>query len=100
MTTYYSVSAPLGSGKTTAAIEYAGYSAQAGEKIVIAQPSIQLINQSINQFRERWSNIAVRAIHSEMCSNVAHQIADHTKASANGEVLFLTHAALMQGPYW
>jgi hypothetical protein len=45
------VSAPLGSGKTTAAIEYAGALAQAGEKFVIPQPSIDLIEQSVRQFR-------------------------------------------------
>jgi reverse gyrase len=62
MTEFYSVSAPLGSGKTAAAVKHAGYSAQAGEKIAIAQPSIKLIKQSLDQFRERWPIIAVRAI--------------------------------------
>jgi hypothetical protein len=100
VTTFYGVSAPLGSGKTTAAIEHAGYAAQAGEKLVIGQPSIQLINQSINQFRERWPNVSARAIHSEITGNVAQAIADQTKASSGGEVLFITHASLMQCPFW
>ena len=81
MTTYHGVSAPLGSGKTTAAIEHAGFAAQAGEKIVIAQPSIRLIDQSVQQFRGRWPDVAVKAIHSEMCSDVGQAISDHTKAS-------------------
>ena len=100
MTTYFSVSAPLGSGKTTAAIEFAGYAAQAGEKIVIAQPSLKLINQSIQQFRERWPDLDARAIHSETTDNVAREITSHAKLSSSGEVLFVTHAALMQCPYW
>jgi superfamily II DNA or RNA helicase len=100
VTTYYGVSAPLGSGKTTAAIEVAGHAARAGQKYVIAQPSIELINQSARQFRERWPNIAVKAIHGESANNVAREIADHTRKSSNGEVLFITHAALMQCPYW
>jgi hypothetical protein len=100
VTTFYGVSAPLASGKTTAAIEYAGRAAQAGEKFVIAQPSINLINQSIQQFQERWPNVAVRAIHSETTSNVVRAISDHTKVSTTGEVLFVTHASLMQSVYW
>jgi hypothetical protein len=90
----------LGSGKTTAAIEFAGYGAQAGEKFVIAQPSINLINQSLRQFRRKWPNVAVRAIHSETTSNVAREISNHTKASSSGEVLFITHVALAQSIYW
>jgi hypothetical protein len=100
VTTYYGVSAPLASGKTTAAIEFAGRAAQHGEKFVIAQPSINLIKQSIQQFRERWPNVAARAIHSETSQNVVREISDHTKASAFGEVLFITHAALVQSLHW
>ena len=100
MTTFYGVSAPLASGKTTAAVEFAGRAAQVGEKFIIAQPSINLINQSIRQFQERWPNLAVRAIHSETTNNVVRAISDHTKASTTGEVLFVTHAALMQSVYW
>ena len=100
MTTIHGVSAPLASGKTTAAIEFSGLAAQAGEKFVIAQPSINLINQSIRQFQERWPNVPVRAIHSETTNNVVRAISDHTKRSTSGEVLFVTHAALMQSAYW
>jgi hypothetical protein len=100
MTSYYSVSAPLGSGKTTAAIEFAGHAAQAGQKFVIVQPSIVLINQSLQQFHKRWPTVAVRAIHGDNTANVAREIATHTKTSSNGEVLFVTHSALLQCPYW
>jgi hypothetical protein len=100
VTTFYGVSAPLASGKTTAAVEFAGRAALAGEKFIIAQPSINLINQSIRQFQERWPNVAVRAIHSETTNNVVRAISDHTKASTSGEVLFVTHAALTQFLYW
>lgn len=99
MTTYYAVSAPLGSGKTSATIAYAGRAARAGKKIIIAQPSIRLINQSIEKFRGEWPNVPVRALHSESVGNVAREVSDHTKASTNGEVLFLTHAGLVQCPY-
>ena len=100
MTTFYGVSAPLASGKTTAAVEFTGRAALAGEKFVIAQPTINLINQSIRQFQERWPNVAVRAIHSETTNNVVRAISDHTKAATTGEVIFVTHAALMQSVYW
>jgi hypothetical protein len=100
MTIYYGVSAPLGSGKTTAAIEYAGYAAMAGEKIAIAQPSIRLIDESIKRFRKRWPDVAVRAVHSDLCPNVAGTVSEHTRASSGGEVLFITHATLMQAPFW
>src|SRR6185295_18594891 len=33
-------------------------------------------------------------------NNVVRAISDHTKASTTGEVLFVTHAALMQSVYW
>jgi hypothetical protein len=100
MTLYYGVSAPLGSGKTTAAIEFAGHAAQVGQKYVIAQPSIELINQSIRQFHERWPNVMATAIHGKTTNNVAREIANHTKLSSTGEVLFVTHSALLQCPYW
>lgn len=101
VTTFYGVSAPLGSGKTTAAIELSGQQAWAGKKFIIAQPSINLIKQSLEQFRERWPKVPVRAIHSECKSidNVAKALAEHTRASCGGEVLFITHAALTACPY-
>ena len=42
----------------------------------------------------------MRAIHSETTNNVVRAISDHTKASTTGEVIFVTHAALMQSVYW
>jgi hypothetical protein len=102
VSTYYGVSAPLGSGKTTAALDYSGRQGLAGQKVVIAQPSINLIKQSVEQFRERWPKVPARPIHSECgtAGNVAKALADHTKEASNGEVLFITHSALMQCQYW
>src|SRR5579863_8812243 len=99
MTIHYGVSAPLGSGKTTAAIEYAGYAAQAGEKIVIAQPSKLLIDQSSSAFRKVWPNVAATAFSRDTHSNVSRAISDHTKGVDGGHVMFTTHAALVQAPY-
>ena len=100
MTSIYGVSAPLGSGKTTAAIEFAGLRAKAGERFVIAQPTIDLIKQSTEQFRERWPNVPTREIHGGTCGNVSRAITEHTKQSMWGEVLFITHSALCQDTYW
>jgi hypothetical protein len=97
----FTVNGPVGSRKTTAAISFAGHSIEkAGEKIVIAQPSKDLIDQSLVQFQERFPRLKATAIHSGNANNVADAIAEHTKQSRDGELLFVTHAALMMMPYW
>jgi hypothetical protein len=100
--TFYGVSAPLGSGKTSAALNYAGQQAMAGQKIVIVQPSIKLIDQSLGKFGELSLDVPFQAIHSECGSvgNVGNTIATHTRQSSGGQVLFITHSALMACPYW
>ena len=102
MNTFYGVSAPLGSGKTSVALDYAGQQAMDGQKIVIVQPSINLIEQSLDIFRKRSLDVPVQAIHSECGSagKVGKAITAHTRQSSDGQVLFITHSALMACPYW
>jgi hypothetical protein len=99
MTTFFGVSGPLGCGKTTAAIGYSGYAAQAGEKFIIAQPSKMLLEQSVAAFHKAWPNIGATSFSRDTHSNVSRAISDHTKAASVGQVMFTTHAALTQSPY-
>jgi hypothetical protein len=55
-----------------------------GERIIIAQPTIDLTKQSVGQFRERWPNVQVREIHGGTCGNVSRAITEHTKQSSYG----------------
>ena len=96
----YSVSAPLGSGKTTAAIKHIGNQVTRGQKVVIAQPSIVLLDQTFEDFKKAFPKLKATRIHGEIVKEVAKKITEHVKESDSGEVLFITHSALIQCPYW
>ncbi len=107
MTKIYSVDALCGSGKTYAAIRHAVKSARVGEKVVIVQPSKDLIRQSysdcLSVADKQQTNIAVTRIDSDTCGtkSVIGEIIRHLKNDeARGEVLFITHAAFLAMPYW
>ena len=96
-----SVSGPIGSHKTQTAISFAGHSVEmAGQKVVFAQPSIHLIEETTKSFRLRFPNVLATVIHSDNSKNVARDITKHVRASEEGEVLFITQAALIRNPYW
>lgn len=102
--TFYNVSAPAGSGKTYAAISHAIQLAQNNQKVVIAQPSIQLIDQTEADILARNSGVQVTKIVSPSGSYnsqpVTARILDHMKDAdpAKGEVLLISQQVLGRLP--
>ena len=93
---FKTVPGPTGSGKTEAAVDYCGLGTTQGEKFIIAQPRIELIDQTLARFKELFPHIKCRAIHGGNCEKVAIEIGSHTEDYVGGQVLLITHAALMQ----
>jgi hypothetical protein len=95
------VDGPCGSAKTHVAVRHAHSLARLGKKILICQPSIFLINQTLNDLASLTPEVRFRAIHGETSTRVIADIVDHTKHTAmDGEILFITHSALMLLPYF
>ncbi|WP_454884014.1 DEAD/DEAH box helicase family protein [Sphingomonas oryzagri] len=97
MNTIHYVSAPAGSGKTHNLIHWAIDEARRGEKIIIAQPTMELIDQTYAKLKRRASDISIQSIYRRYDYDVvAPKIAAHMKASVpdQGEILLITHEAL------
>lgn len=89
-----------GSAKTYEAIRHAHRLARLGKKVLFVQPSIFLINQTVNGLASLTPEVRFRAIHGETSDRVIADIINHAKHTAmDGEVLFITHSALMLLPY-
>ena len=72
-----------------------------GKKVLFVQPSIFLISQTLDDLASLTPEVRFRAIHGETSDRVIADIVDHTKHTAlDGEILFITHAALMLLPYF
>ena len=108
---FYNVSAPAGSGKTYAAITHAIQLAQSNQKVVIAQPIVQLIDQTEADILARNSGVQVTKIVSPSGSYqrdpVTARILDHMKDADPkiGEILLISQQALGRLPdtyrrYW
>ena len=97
---FYYVDGPCGSAKTYAAVRHAHRLARLGKKILICQPSIFLINQTLADLASLTPEVRFRAIHGETSDRVIGDIIEHLKHTAlDGEILLVTHAALMLLPY-
>jgi hypothetical protein len=89
-----------GSWKTSSAAKHAHRLAGLGRKVLIAQPSIFLISQTFDEFANLAPRVRVRAIHGENSDHVIADIINHAKhTERDGEVLLITHSALMLLPY-
>ena len=97
----YFVDGVCGSAKTYAAVRHAHNLARLGKKVLFVQPSIFLIDQTQADLAGLTPEVRVRAIHGGTSDRVIADIIDHTKRTAlDGEILFITHAALMLLPYF
>jgi hypothetical protein len=97
----YFVDGPCGGAKTYAAARYAHRLARLGKKVLFVQPSIFLISQTLADLASLTPEVRVRAIHGETSDRVIADIVEHLKHTAmDGEILFITHAALMLLPYF
>ena len=101
MTVIHTVDALSGAGKTYAAARHAHRMAQRGRKLLIVQPSLTLIDQTLADLASLSPAVAHRAIHGGTSANVVGDIVAHSKACGQGgEVLLITHAAFMRLPYF
>jgi len=97
--------APTGAGKTYAICHRTLQLARAGEKILIAQPSCLLIEQTIKEFVGMGcEDVRITAIHGEVpehSENVVSNIVRHLRDADPeiGEILLVTHAAHQRLPY-
>jgi len=95
------VDGPCGSWKTSVAVQYAQNLARLGKKVLFVQPSIFLIKQTLDDLATRTPDVRFRAIHGETSDRVIADIIDHSKHTPqDGEILFITHSALMLLPYF
>lgn len=90
-----------GAGKTYRLSRYAHKGAMQGAKIVIAQPSKLLIDNTVADEFGTLPEIPLRPIHGGNCdSPVASIIAHSEQAGDCGEVLLVTQQALLRLPYF
>ncbi len=97
MKTIHYVSAPAGSGKTHNLVQHAVDEARAHRKVLIAQPTKELIRQTRDRIRKLDPTVSVRAIYGTPSDPYAvAKVQDHlTNTVPNqGEVLLITHVAL------
>ena len=104
---FYYVSALAGAGKTHSAITLAVNQAAAGANIAIIQPSRQLISESYVkacEMRDTSSNLQparIRRIDSNTSSgSVQLDLIQFLKVAGQGNLLFITHQALLDLHYW
>lgn len=96
-TSFYYVSAPAGSGKTFGLAKHAVEEAARGVKLMIAQPTNDLIDQTVANIRKRSPGTPTRVITGNTVEKgVSSAVQAHLEAAApnTGEVLFITHEAL------
>jgi len=93
MTTFYYVSAPAGSGKTYGLSHHAADLAKQHQKLIIAQPTKKLIQQTKRQISQIDRSVPVSVIYGE---DAVRRIEAHIEHAApnHGEVLIITHESL------
>ncbi len=97
---YEFVTGPVGCGKTSKALQFAGQMAEKEWNVAFVQPSIHLIKESIAKFRKEYPNVLVSAIHSENLDNPVRELVEYTNSAGSGEILFITHSAFIRCPRW
>ena len=96
------VNAPCGSGKTTAAMHEADTITGLGQRVLIAQPSRQLVAET----EKRLLDFSRRPLHrfdTDTCGSgrVKAALADHLMHHAEpGQIVLTTHTALLTLPYF
>lgn len=91
------VSAPAGSGKTHQLIQLGISEAAKGNKLMIAQPTMELIDQTRTKLKRANSGILAQSIYKNFeYDTVTRNIMNHMTHAVpdEGEVLLITHPAL------
>ncbi len=98
------VNGPCGSGKTTAAIGDAVEKAKRGERVLMAFPSIQMVDQTCQGLREAaGSRIRVHRFDgdTQRPGQVKKALIEHLKLFGDGgQVVLTTHASFLTLPYF
>lgn len=104
MQTIYTVDALAGAGKTHGACVWSLEQARKDRKVVIVQPSKELIKQTRQTLAElECDDVKVTEITSRtQPGKVTAALIDHVKHAPDdvGEILLITHAAFIDLPYW
>src|SRR5215212_6937623 len=91
----FTVSGLCGSAKTHTATRWAHTRARWGAKVLIAQPSKKLVDQTMADLRSLGGAVPARAAHEGTCDGPVRTLVRHTEeAGEGGEVLLATQAAL------
>ncbi|WP_353404944.1 DEAD/DEAH box helicase [Brucella sp. NBRC 13694] len=95
--TFYYVSACAGSGKTTTAMQAIGKGIRLGEKFIVAQPTKQLIENTVGNQRNRISlgNVNIAVITSDRFPNQTHSEFIKAVQDTSIDVIFTTHSTVM-----
>lgn len=103
--TYFIAPFLAGAGKTYRNIDCAVEQAKNGERILIAQPTLELIKETVKDQKHReihgysrLEGIDVEQIHSqnsEPGQNVATRLIAALKEAGPGKIIFITHATLL-----
>jgi hypothetical protein len=92
----YTVNALCGAGKTHSAIQHAITLAAAGERVVIAQPTVDLSKESKADCQSRLGihHVKITLINRSNTASVKEAVKKHLSTpSKTGEILFITHSA-------
>lgn len=102
MTIFY-FDALAGAGKTRVLNDEAARRAGLHRKILFAQPSRLLIDKTVADMKARHPKASITKIYGNderACSGVIKRLCKHfIDADAGGEVVFVTHAALLRAPF-
>lgn len=97
----FTVSGLCGSAKTHTATRWAHRRARWGAKVLIAQPSKKLVDQTLADLRGLGGAVPSRAVHEGTCDGPVRTLVRHTEeAGDGGEVLLATQAAHARMPYF
>ena len=96
------IDALAGAGKTYAIVRHAHKLVTRGGKVIIAQPTKQLIDRTVADELSQLSGIRYRVIHGDSTSSVIAEIVRHLNECGNEpELLFITQASFFALPsFW
>jgi len=103
---FYYFDALAGAGKTRALARYADRVARRGCKVLFVQPTKHLIDKTVEDELQPLDPLySIRVLHGDVDLNGTSVVADivrHFREAdpEQGEVLFITHAALLRIPYF
>jgi len=93
--------APAGSGKTAFLCEKSIQLANAGQRVLIVQPTLDLISETIAKIQKIDLLVSVSRIDATNTNkNIVRTVVDHLKQSdREGQILLITHASFERLPY-